>query len=205
MHYKNRRGKPSCENVRVVRVVDDGMSRAPTPCTMGAKRVEDLDVWQLCEEIRVLVLAGTESAPARKDYKFCDQILDASEDAVSDISEGFGRFRPREFAQFLGYAITSTAEVLERTRFAHDRKYFDDQTSARLVVLCIRADRALRSFRKYLWSVDPSDVPYHPDNQPKRQRKRRQRQRRESEVPPRREEQPLSQEPPRSDEPGEPS
>jgi four helix bundle protein len=131
--------------------------------------------WRLCEEIRVLVLAGIDTAPARKDFKFCDQILDAAEDAVSDISEGFGRFRPREFAQFLGYAISSTAEVLERTRFAHDRKYFDDTTAARLVVLCTRADRALRAFRKYLWSVDPDDVPYHPNNPPQPRRRPRRR------------------------------
>lgn len=71
----------------------------------GAKRVEELDVWRLCEEIRELVLAGTENARVRKDFKFCDQILDAAEDAVANISEGFARFRPREFAQFLGYAI----------------------------------------------------------------------------------------------------
>jgi four helix bundle protein len=128
---------------------------------MGAKRVQDLDVWRLCEEVRLLVLAGIESAPARKDFKFCNQILRAAEDAVSDISEGFGRFRPREFAQFLGYAIASTAEVLARTRYAHDRKYFDDETAARLVLLCTRADRALRSLRAYLWTVSPDKVPRH--------------------------------------------
>jgi four helix bundle protein len=137
---------------------------------MGARKVEDLDVWQLCEEIRVLVLAGIASVPARKDLRFCDQILGAAEDAVSNISEGFGRFRPREFAQFLGYAITSTAEVLQRTRFAHSRKYFDDKRAARLVVLCVRADRALRSLRRYLWTVSPDDVPYHPATEPRRRR-----------------------------------
>lgn len=142
---------------------------------MGAKKVEDLDVWQLCEEIRVSVTAGIANAPARKDFKFCDQILRAAEDAVSNISEGFGRFRPREFAQFLGYAITSTAEVLQRTRFAHSRKYFDNDTAARLVVLCVRADRALRSLRKYLWTVSPGDVPYHPGTEPRPRLPRRQR------------------------------
>jgi four helix bundle protein len=138
---------------------------------MGVRKVEDLDVWQLCEEIRVMVLAGIASAPARKDLRFCDQVLGAAEDAVSNISEGFGRFRPREFAQFLGYAITSTAEVLQRTRFAHSRKYFDDDRAARLVVLCVRADRALRSLRKYLWTVSPDDVPYHPATAPRRRRR----------------------------------
>ena len=140
---------------------------------MGAQKVEDLDVWQLCDEIRVLVTAGIAEAPAPKDFKFCDQILSAAEDAVSDISEGFGRFRPREFAQFLGYAITSTAEVLQRTRFAHSRKYFDDDRAARLVVLCVRGDRALRGLRKYLWTVSPEDVPYHPGTEPRQPRRRR--------------------------------
>jgi four helix bundle protein len=140
---------------------------------MGAHKVEDLDVWRLCDEIRVLVTAGIASAPARKDFRFCDQILSASEDAVSDISEGFGRFRPREFAQFLGYAITSIAEVLQRARFAHSRKYFDDDTAARLVVLCVRADRALRSLRKYLWTVPPEEVPYQPGTEPRRPRRKR--------------------------------
>jgi four helix bundle protein len=140
---------------------------------MGAKRVEDLDVWQLCEEIRVLVTAAIATVPTPKDFKFCDQILSAAEDAVSDISEGFGRFRPREFAQFLGYAITSTAEVLQRTRFAHSRKYFDDDSAAKLVVLCVRADRALRGLRKYLWTVSPDDVPYHPGTEPRQPRRRR--------------------------------
>jgi four helix bundle protein len=150
---------------------------------MGAQRLQELDVWRLCEEIRVLVVAGTESVAARKDFKFCDQILDASEDAVSDISEGFARFRPREFAQFLGYAIASNAEVLERTRFAHDRKYFTAETAAQIVLLCTRADRALRSFRKYLWRVDPAHVPYHPNNQPRGPRRRRQRDRERNTEP----------------------
>ena len=45
---------------------------------MGARKVEDLDVWQLCEEIRVLLAAQLESAPARKDFNFCNQILGAA-------------------------------------------------------------------------------------------------------------------------------
>lgn len=144
-----------------------------TLLTYGSKKVEDLDVWRLCEEIRVQVTAGIATTPVRKDFRFCDQILGAVEDAVSNISEGFGRFRPREFAQFLGYAITSTADVLKRTRFAHSRKYFNDDRAATLVLLRIRADRALRSFRKYLWTLSPEEVPYHPDTEPRRRKPRK--------------------------------
>ena len=133
---------------------------------MGAKQVEHLDVWRLCEEIRLVVNAGIDAAPVPKDFKFCDQILSAAEGAVANVAEGFARFRPREFAQFLGYAIASISEVLERTRFVHSRRYFDDPTAAHLVILCTRADRALRSFRRYLWSVSPRDVAYHADSAP---------------------------------------
>jgi four helix bundle protein len=139
---------------------------------MGAKRVQELDVWRLCEDVRLLVVAGIARAPACRDLRFCNQILTAAEDAVSNISEGFGRFRPREFAQFLGYAIASTAEVLARTRFAHERKYFDDETAARLVLLCTRADRALRTLRAYLWTVSSDKVPVHPAAAARRSRPR---------------------------------
>lgn len=155
----------------------DGGSLWHVPCTYGAvmaKRLEDLEVWRLCEEVRGRVVAGIANATSRRDQKFCNQILDAAEDAVADVSEGFARFRPREFAHFLGYAIASTGEVLERTRHGYDRKYFDAATAAQLVVLCTRADRALRSLRRYLWGVDPAKVPYHPDALPRGPRKRRQ-------------------------------
>jgi four helix bundle protein len=138
-----------------------------------ANTYQELDVWRLCEEIRVLVMAATETGAATKDRKFCDQIRDAAEDAVSDIAEGFARFKPREFAQFLGYAIASTAEVRERTRFAHGRKYFSDSTAAKVTILCVRADKAMRSLRRYLWSVSPEDVPYHPAARPSRSKRRR--------------------------------
>jgi four helix bundle protein len=131
---------------------------------MAAARYEDLDVWRLCDEIRRLVHEETARDAARADRKFCQQILDSAEDAVADIAEGFGRFNPREFAQFLGYAITSTAEVRERTRFAFARQYFRPETAARLIVLCVRADKALRALRRYLWTVAPQDVPYHPSS-----------------------------------------
>jgi four helix bundle protein len=127
---------------------------------MTARTHEELDIFKLCDEIRRTVMAATATSPAAADHRFCDQIKRAAEDAVADIAEGFARFKPREFAQFLGYAIASNAEVLERTRFAHARCYFADETAAGLVVLCIRANKAMRSLRRYLWTAAPEDVPY---------------------------------------------
>ena len=98
------------------------------------------------------VLAETERGGPGSDLRFRNQIRSAAEDAASDIAEGFTRFHPRTFAQFIGYALSSLDEVRERTRYAHSRKYFSDAAAAEIVVLCARAERAGKSLRQYLWS-----------------------------------------------------
>jgi four helix bundle protein len=112
---------------------------------MGARNYCELHVWRLCEEIRVRVLAETERGGAGLDLRFRTQIRSAAEDAASDIAEGFTRFHPRTFAQFIGYALSSLDEVRERTRYAHSRKYFSDAAAAEIMVLCARAEQAAKS------------------------------------------------------------
>ena len=69
----------------------------------GAKRYEELEAWQIADELRREVLALTEKGPASKDFKWRDQIRDAASSAVRNIPEGFGRFRPADFARFMEY------------------------------------------------------------------------------------------------------
>jgi four helix bundle protein len=140
---------------------------------MRAKHYRELEVWQLCEEIRRRVIAETARSPAASDRKFCNQIRDAAEDAVADVAEGFVRFRPGEFAQFLGYALSSLSEVRERTRHAHARRFFSDTAAAQITVLCVRADRAARALRQYLWTVAPDQVPFHPNAVPRHRHRNR--------------------------------
>ena len=140
---------------------------------MRARNYLELEVWQLCEEIRKRVIAETLTRPAASDRKFCNQIRDAAEDATADVAEGFLRFHPGEFAQFLGYALSSLAEVRERTRYAHGRRFFSDDVAAAITVSCVRADRAARALRHYLWTVSPDDVPYHPTAIPRRRQRNR--------------------------------
>ena len=142
---------------------------------MGAKTYGDLEVWQLCEEIRLRVVAETETGKAALDLRFRNQIRGAAEDAASNIAEGFVRFHPRTFAQFIGYALSSLAEVRERTRYAHARGYFPDALAASLMVLCARCQNAAKSLRQHLWTVALSDVPYRPKSAPPRSKGRHQR------------------------------
>jgi four helix bundle protein len=67
----------------------------------GVDRFEDLVVWQRADELRREVLEFTSTGPPSRDFKFRDQIRDAASSAARNTAEGFGRFRPLEFARFL--------------------------------------------------------------------------------------------------------
>ena len=79
---------------------------------MAARNFQDLLCWQLSYELKCEVFAFTAKGPASRDFKYRDQIRDSAAAAPRDISEGFRRFRPRDFARFLEYARASLMETL---------------------------------------------------------------------------------------------
>jgi four helix bundle protein len=102
----------------------------------------DLVAWQLSEALKCEVLAFTADGPAARDFRFRDDIRASSASAPANIAEGFGRFRPRPFAQFLGYAKASLLETQNHLIDAKDRKYIDATLFSRLMNLAKAAERA---------------------------------------------------------------
>jgi four helix bundle protein len=92
----------------------------------------DLICWQLSWALKDEVLELTARGPAASDFKFRDQIRDSSASASRNISEGFGLFRPAQFARFLGYARASLIETQNHLLDAHQRRYLDDARFRRL-------------------------------------------------------------------------
>jgi four helix bundle protein len=88
---------------------------------MAVRDCRDLVCWQLANELKLEVIAFTESGPASRDFKYRDQIRDSAAAAERDIAEGFGRFRPREFARFLEYARASLMETQSSLIDGRDR------------------------------------------------------------------------------------
>jgi four helix bundle protein len=84
--------------------------------------------WQLSYQLKCEVFAFTETGAAWKDFKFRDQIRDASASAPRNIAEGFGRFRPRDFALFLEFARASLMETQNHLIDARDREFLDEAT-----------------------------------------------------------------------------
>src|SRR6266849_5390728 len=74
---------------------------------MGVRDFRDLVCWQLSYELKCEVCAFTAIGLASRDFKYRDQIHDSSASAPRNIAEGFGRYRPREFARFLEFARAS--------------------------------------------------------------------------------------------------
>ena len=67
-----------------------------------AKRFEELIAWQRSAELRDEILRLTENGKAARDWGFRDQIRRSASSAPSNLSEGFGAFKPRVFAQSPG-------------------------------------------------------------------------------------------------------
>jgi four helix bundle protein len=119
----------------------------------GARRYEDLVVWRLSYELQREVFAITATGAVARDFKFRDQIRDSSASATRNIAEGFGRFRPAEFARFLDIARGSLTETHHHLRDGRDRGYFTDVDHARLSLLTGRAAIAVTRLIRYLRST----------------------------------------------------
>jgi four helix bundle protein len=99
---------------------------------VAVRNFRDLVAWQLAYELKCEVFACTAIGAASKDFKYRDQIRSSSASAPSNISEGFGRFRPREFARFLEYARASLMETQNHLLDGRDRGYLDTALYSRL-------------------------------------------------------------------------
>jgi four helix bundle protein len=116
----------------------------------GVDRFEDLVAWQLADELRREVLAFTEKGPASRDFKFRDQMRDAAWSAARNTTEGFGRFRPADFARFLEFAHASLSEIQDGLLESRERGYLADDAFDRMWRLAKRGLSANTGLMAYL-------------------------------------------------------
>ena len=102
---------------------------------MAVRDFRDLVCWQLSDELKCEVFAFTAIEPASRDFKYRDQIRDPSAAAPRNIAEGFGRYRPREFARFLEFARASLMETQSSLVDGRDSGYLSLTLYSRLANL----------------------------------------------------------------------
>ena len=110
-----------------------------------AKDFTELAAWQLADQLRLLILEITSNPSVARDFKYCNQCKDAARSAASNITEGFGRYRHRDFARFLRYALGSLAETRHLLMEGRDKRYLAEPIASRLLNLSAAVDRATKN------------------------------------------------------------
>jgi four helix bundle protein len=82
----------------------------------GVRSFSDLDAWKLANALKLGVYALLQRPSVQRDHDFHDQIRDAAASAPRNIAEGFGRFQPRDFSQYLRIANGSLHETSNHLR-----------------------------------------------------------------------------------------
>jgi len=101
-------------------------------------------------ELKLGVYALLRAPAAQRDLDFVRQIRNAAASAPRNIAEGFGRYQPREFSQYLRVANGSLFETSNHLQDGVDRGYFQEEQIAPLQVLARRASAATSALARYL-------------------------------------------------------
>lgn len=126
-----------------------GISFALAHC-MVAKDFTELVAWQLAQQLNDFIHQVTKRPGLSNDFKFRDQANDAGESAPRNIAEGFGRFAPKEFAQFLRVAIASEFETKNHIIRAAQRGFLTGEECNSGLRLARRSLTAAIRLRRYL-------------------------------------------------------
>ena len=118
----------------------------------GARRFEELVSWQRGHELHLEIWTACDRLPANRDFKFTNQIRDASESVPRNIAEGFGRYSPAQFLTFLDVSRGSALETQSLLKKGLAVGYWNQEEFTRLDALATRAIQAIAKFQRYLRS-----------------------------------------------------
>lgn len=115
----------------------------------AAKRVEDLEVFQLAFQISLQIHEQTMLFPKTEQFELARQMRRASKSVCANLAEGFGKqaHSPAEFGRFLSIAIGSSDEMQTWALYAVKLKYIDESTYERWCGTYRRISRMLQRLR----------------------------------------------------------
>ncbi len=115
-------------------------------------RFKELKVWQDSMSIVMDVYRIVASFPNDEKYNLSSQIKRSAVSIPSNIAEGAGRKHPKEFAQFLGIASGSVAELITQIEIAKRLNLIPENTSIDLDKKLIHIANMLFKLQK--WVLD---------------------------------------------------
>ena len=119
-----------------------------------AERLEDLLIWQRAVEFWEAVNPLLDRPGFSRNCDLQNQIRDAIDSVLSNISEGFEQPTDRSFALYLYRSKASAAEVRSRLFIAWRREYIKESEHQRRAAIGNELARMLAGFIKYLYRCD---------------------------------------------------
>ena len=92
-----------------------------------AKKVEELQCWQLADRLRSEVIAICAQKSVSTHFRFCAGFTEAAGSVCHNISEGFARYYSAPIVQFFTYALGSLGEVEDYLRESLERKFISNE------------------------------------------------------------------------------
>lgn len=127
----------------------------------NVKKVTDLVIYQLAEEIVLDLERLCQKPSLRRKFIFTDHLIKSAVSIVANIAEGFGRYYYRENKNFLYYARGSLEETKCRLRHLTLAKYFEKdavkEVFAKLELLGIKINNTISLINRKLQQVTTSN------------------------------------------------
>lgn len=111
----------------------------------GAKRFEDLLMWQRARALANVIYKLTE-APSFRDANLRNQMLRAAVSVMSNIAEGFGRGTNEELLKFLFIAKGSLTELQSQLYLSLDLHFVSAEQFKAAQNLCAETARLIQAF-----------------------------------------------------------
>src|SRR5207253_5757862 len=115
----------------------------------AVRTFEDLEVWNVCRELRKQLSDAAKRFPNDERYRLADQLIRAARSVTANIAEGYGRFHYQENIQFVRQARGSLFEVIDHLTAAYDAGYLDEQTFRTYRDQTLRAVRIVNGILRY--------------------------------------------------------
>jgi four helix bundle protein len=117
---------------------------------MSIKRFEDIEGWQMAQDVSKRIYQLADSTPLAKDFSLKDQMLRSSGSIMDNIADGFDAGSNREFIRFLQYSKRSCSELQSQLYRCLDQSYLDDNGFQSLFDLIGQTKSKVGAFIQYL-------------------------------------------------------
>ena len=129
------------------------------------RRFEDLICWQKSRKLADSIHQLTRGAEFAKDFRLCNQILDAAGSVMHNIAEGSDSVTDPEFIRFLKIARRSGSEVQSELYLALDRRYITETDLKQVYEQVDETKRLINGLIAYLRKSNASSINKIGENQ----------------------------------------